>query len=167
MKKIYVMRLKRDAEPDKSAVEAELAVVNGTATAHTITDAADLTGVAKLAEKALENAGIPRDLRPGASVKYMPSGPAAKAYRNYVITTSVTLVRNTQGWMLTECVRGITYPRTPERFDVDVSLPAAIKTAETALAAVGWSLEYLDVVRRTMSERAADDVALAQIAAVA
>lgn len=83
------------------AIQAALDAVNGRAHAHTYT-AADVLALAQSAEAKLKSLRIPSRLRSGSTVRATSGDKLAKAYKGRVIRTTVTLVRGSREWFLTD-----------------------------------------------------------------
>ena len=84
---------------NRSAIEAALKEVNGTATAHTFTDCCELVAMASEAEAAARHLLNAADL-PGARYTETSGGAVAKKYRNSRKATTVTIERRSKGWFL-------------------------------------------------------------------
>lgn len=88
-------------EPNLDAVQAALDAANGRAHAHTYT-ASDILALAQSAEAKLKSLRIPSRLRSGATVRATSGAKLANAYKGRVIRTTVTLVRGSRDWFLTD-----------------------------------------------------------------
>jgi len=87
---------------NKFALESALLAVNGKATAHALTRASELEGVAAQAELKLAKLGLPVSARKGATVVRISGQKMPSAYKYKVRLTQATLVRGASGWALTE-----------------------------------------------------------------
>jgi hypothetical protein len=164
MKKHMVLSYKARREIDSVTIELELEAVNGKATAHAVTSAQELAALAERAEKHLQANGVRKDLRPRSKVHYRPAGPNAGAYKYTAITTSVTLERNTIGWVLAGVERDAVYPKQAQHFSVTITDEAMQCAVERTLAAFGRTIDGWDKSRNSSAEKAAEDAAIAQFA---
>ena len=87
---------------NKVALTAALLAVNGKATAHALTRASELEGVADQAEAQLAKLGLPVSARKGATFVRISGQKLPSAYKYKVKITQATLVRGASGWTLTE-----------------------------------------------------------------
>lgn len=120
---------------DAATIEDLLKKANGKAAAHAITDAADVSDIASIVEKMLDDTGISQKARVGTRVSYIPEGPG-KSYAksgHYVITTHITLVRRTGGWRLVSAARAEIYADKKRRLDVVVTPEAADEIQRIAM----------------------------------
>lgn len=82
------------------AIEAALAKVNGRASAHTFTAFDQIEALARRAEEKLEEIGIVKSARNGATYESASAGSVAKCYRGTRVVTLVELQRKSAGWYL-------------------------------------------------------------------
>ena len=106
---------------NSTKIEQALKAVNGSASAWTITAAYDVAGVAHEVEAMLNTRDVRKANRIGTLATYSPAGPAAAAYRNKVISTSILLERFPSGWFLTNCRRTDIYPRESRHLEICIS----------------------------------------------
>ena len=117
-------------------IEAQLAVVNGTARAYTVTDAEALCTFAELAEEQLAMV-LPKSAWKGAQVNCRPAGPSASSYRYGAKTTECVLERGATGLFLVACTTAQVYPKTPAKCAVTL-------TATQTLAASLYAARCLE-----------------------
>jgi hypothetical protein len=163
MEKHMVLSYKARRPINSVAIELALEAVNGKAIAHAITSAQQLAVLAERAEKHLQANGVRKDLRPRSKVYYRPAGPNAGAYKYTAITTSVTLERNTVGWVLAAAERDAVYPKQSEHFSVTVTDEGMQCAVERTLAAFGRTIDGWDKSRKSSAEKVAEDAAIAVI----
>ena len=87
-------------------IHTALLAVNGRAKAHTFTTFSDIDRLARVAEKRLDELGIPKASRGGAVYHECSGGPLANAYQNSAIVTVVQLIRRSGGWYLDTVAEG-------------------------------------------------------------
>ena len=97
---------------DDAAIAAALADTNGKAQTHTYTSALQIRAIARDAENRLEQLGIPKKSRTGATVAAMSGDKLPSAYKYVPIRTRITLARRATGWYLTSAI-ATTYYGTP------------------------------------------------------
>jgi hypothetical protein len=86
------------------SISTELDAVMGRATTHAYT-AADLLSFADQSEKRLERLGLTKKERLGVIVVYRSGTPTSNAYKRSArscLCTSVSIVRRTTGWFVTD-----------------------------------------------------------------
>lgn len=84
----------------KTEIEAVLERINGRASAHAFTRAAEIIALAEQGEKRLESLGIPKGVRKGAIVIATSGDKVPMAYNNRRRGTEVELHRRASGWVL-------------------------------------------------------------------
>lgn len=164
MKKLLALSYKTGRAADAALIEAELAAVNGTATANTIMTGAFVANIAEAAEMHLDEHGVKKDLRPGARLVFRKKGPSAQSYGYAAITTRITLERTTAGWVLVAAERDAVRPRQAEHFSVEITDEALQYAVERTLAAFGRSPEGYDKTRKAALDAAIEDAAIGQLA---
>ena len=92
-----------------TAIEAALSAINGRATAHAYTSAAEIIAIASNMEKRLETLGISKKDRPGARAHSVSGGRVANAYKYSRQGTSVTIARQGADWYLTHIAAWTVY----------------------------------------------------------
>lgn len=102
---------------NENAIEQALRAVNGKSSSHTYIYYADIFHCAADAEKALENLGIPKALRRGATYTVQSGSNLPGAYKYEARTTTVTIERRGSGWVLTKIEESKLYPRSnPKKY---------------------------------------------------
>lgn len=96
---------------DEEAIRAYVSEVNGRATSHT-TNTWDVVNTAKLAEKALDQAGVAKTRRVGAEFIYITPPPSAKSYRRAAICSLVRYRRYPEGWRVMKVEKTTRFPGT-------------------------------------------------------
>lgn len=97
-------------ESSRAAIEAALAAVNGRASGHTYTTAAEVLAVAAQAEARIAALRLPVAERPGAMFASASGESVAKAYKYSRIGTRIELVRRPAGWYLSAVHQATLYP---------------------------------------------------------
>lgn len=82
------------------AIELALRAENGWSTAHTFTTFSEIESLAVRAEEKMEELGIPKPARAGATYERASGGSVAKSYRNTRVITLIKLLRKSAGWYL-------------------------------------------------------------------
>jgi hypothetical protein len=121
----------------KAEIQAALDAVNGKATAFTVRYANDIYHLVLRAENHLNDNIVPVTDWAGATVTFRPAGPAAAAYDNAAISTTITVSRTATGWYLTDVQRDKVYPRSAQRFVVTITDRAAANLVRRTLKAFG------------------------------
>lgn len=93
---------------------AVLEVANGNARSFTY-GASDLIRIARIAEKRMDQGSILQSDRIGFTISARSAGPAAAAYKNSAIGTTIVLRRSAKGWVLVSAERATIYPRMNEK----------------------------------------------------
>ena len=88
------------------SIRTALHTANGRAQAHTFTTFFEVNRLAIVAEKRLDDLGIPKASRAGAAYRERSGGPLANAYQNSAIVTVVQLIRRSGGWYLDTVAEG-------------------------------------------------------------
>jgi hypothetical protein len=85
------------------AINAALARTNGKATAHTFTHSSSVSAAARIAEADLDDLGIPKGQRAGATARARSGGKLPNAYGNHTrVVTHITITRGSSAWFLTD-----------------------------------------------------------------
>lgn len=91
------------------AIEAALAQVNGKASEHTYTNAADIVRLAQRAENAVARLVGAKKHAPGAQMRALSGEAVSNSYNSKGYTRAATWVnieRKSSAWYLTRCERG-------------------------------------------------------------
>lgn len=106
---------------DTPAIQAALDAVNGKARSFTL-DVLNVRSLAEKAEAQLDNAGIKKTVKVGATATFYGFAPSAKAYKYAVTTTAMTLKRYPEGWRVMRLIRSSMYPNSTQRGEIRVNL---------------------------------------------
>ena len=93
-----------------AAIELALRAENGRATAHTFTTFAEIDALARRGEERMQDLGIPKSARAGATYERASGGPVAKGYKSTRVITHVQLQRKTAGWYLVSVAVNTAWP---------------------------------------------------------
>lgn len=92
-----------------TAIEAALAAVNGRATAHAYTSAAEIIAIASAAEQRMETLGISKKDRTGARAHAVSGDRVPNAYKYSRQGTRATIERKSATWHLTHVAQCTLY----------------------------------------------------------
>lgn len=101
-----------------TAIVAALAAANGRATAHTVQTFPELEGLAKQAERRLEQVLPFEKDRPGAELTYRGEGAWAKAYGRAMTVSHIRLRRVRGAWVLLTAQTADAYPKQPAKLEL-------------------------------------------------
>ena len=105
---------------DTSALEKYIDEIRGSARTWTF-EPSDIQRLAQDAESRLAKMHIFAKHRPGARVVAVSAGPIARAYRNHVNGSEISLLRGYNGWRLASYERCIVFPGRRETIDLRIS----------------------------------------------
>jgi hypothetical protein len=97
------------SESNAEAINQRLNQIQGKATVK-ILKFQGVLSIAADAEMQLDNLGIAKKFRSGASYSYCPPGPWAKSYQYGQGATKISLIRGAKAWFLSAVVRTKVYP---------------------------------------------------------
>lgn len=122
---------------NESAINEALAEVNGKAASFTIRHLDDLVDIAKQGDRWLDKLALPKALRAGARLSYLPAGPSANSYGNRAISTRVEITANAKGeWFLTKVRRDFVHPKQSERSSLHISAAQKAESIKRLFAGV-------------------------------
>jgi hypothetical protein len=137
MKKNILVLAKTDLSNKSAKASEELidAVTegNGRATKFAYT-APEIVELALRAERRLERSGLPQADRVGFVAKFDHKGPWAKAYKYTASGRSVTLRRQTKGWVLASIEEISVYPAQDERVTYRATAKQIVEMQRRAVA---------------------------------
>lgn len=99
-------------EQNREAIDAALAKANGKATAHTFTSASSVSAAMRVAEAKLEDLGIPKGQRSGATARARSGGKLPNAYKYRRVVSYITITRGSSAWFLTEATTYETWDKS-------------------------------------------------------
>ena len=109
-------------EKNAEKIEQALKLVNGKAERHTYTTADEIIQSAKLAEKFLVDALIPKNKRSGAGfVNESSSEKMPNSYKYKRQTTIIFLQRGSTGWFLTDVQKSNRFPDQLGKFRIKIT----------------------------------------------
>jgi len=136
MKPLPVITAATTAAALDPAISAALEAVNGRACSFAITGPRVVRKVAAEVEAQLERNGVPKALRVGTVVVFIPAGPAAKAYKHVAKSTRITLRRFARGeWRLMDVAAAEVRPKQAESTRITISADAAEAVRRHAMRA--------------------------------
>lgn len=97
------------SEPNRAAIEAALAKVNGKATSHTFTGLGDILDVVARADRALDECMVAKSRRAGARFHATSGGGVANAYKYSRIGTHIVIEHQARGWALVSVSQATLY----------------------------------------------------------
>lgn len=125
--------MKINIQNDKK-INAALRAVNGRSAAFCYTDASELRALAQQADNTLNKRGVRKKNAPGTELTARMAGPYANRYRYSANANSVTLVRSSTAWFLTDIGMEMVYPREKELFEMKVRPSAVADIVTHAMA---------------------------------
>ena len=125
------MRIKLTIK-NNSAINAELAKVNGKAESFTITCTNQILQAIKRAEQKLS--AIPKAQWRGAMVMFRPAGPSANSYKYNAKSTRVYLERGATDWFLVRIQPDAVSPKEKEFLYITISADQAAEIQRRAIA---------------------------------
>lgn len=99
-KKMAMIKSIKIVAENAGAIELALRAENGCATAHTYTTFSEIESLAVRAEEKMEDLGIPKSARAGATYERASGGSVAKSYKSTRVITLVQLQRKSADWYL-------------------------------------------------------------------
>ena len=125
------MRIKLTIK-NNSAINAELAKVNGKAESFTITCTNQILQAIKRAEEKI--AALPKSQWKGAKVMFRPAGPSANSYKYNAKSTRVYLERGATDWFLVKVQEDAVFPKQKEFLYITISADQAAEIQRRAIA---------------------------------
>jgi hypothetical protein len=99
-------------EKNSEAITSALAAVNGKATAHTFTHAMSVLNAARDSERKLDDLGVPKGQRSGATARASSGGKLANAYKYTRVVSHITITRGSSAWFVTDIKAVDTWDKT-------------------------------------------------------
>jgi len=99
-------------DTNREAITAALAAANGKATAHTFTHSSSVSAAARDAERKLDDLGIPKGQRAGATARARSNGSVPNAYKYTRVVSRITITRGSSAWFLTDVKAVETWDKT-------------------------------------------------------
>lgn len=99
-KKMAMIKSIKITAENAGAIELALRAENGWNTAHTFTTFGEIEALALRCEEKMEELGIPKPARAGATYERASGGSVAKSYKNTRVVTVVKIIRKSADWYL-------------------------------------------------------------------
>ena len=132
------INIKNDAK-----INAALRAVNGRSASFCYTSAYEIRALADRADDMLAERGVYKKNASGSELTARMAGPTANRYKYSANANSVTLLRTSGGWFMTDVGMETVYPRERELFALTVQSDAGADIITHAMAGIAVAGESL------------------------